>query len=163
MCPSEPDTGAGASATEPTVTQAGVAADGNPPADAPGAVDAVVQTIKAEVDAEVAKDLTSYPATPTVQMPSIGRIVHYRLRADQVALINSRRDCAQADAHQFPGYQAHEGSPVIEGDTFPMVVVRVWGATCVNGQVVLDGGDHLWVTGALLGDAPGTWYWPPRA
>jgi hypothetical protein len=41
------------------------------------------------------------------------------------------------------------GNTVRAGQEYPMVIVAVWGdspASAVNGQVILDGDDHLWVT-----------------
>lgn len=63
------------------------------------------------------------------------------------------------------GAQAHIGNDVKEGDTFPMLIVRVWGPTAtsaVNGQVFLDSNDVLWATSVCLGEGPRTFSWPPR-
>lgn len=111
------------------------------------------------------------------QIPSIGRIVHYRLSADDAAQINRRRTTAKAIADrinngeqpglaQWPlGAQAHIGNQAHEGDTFPMLIVRVWGPTatsCVNGQVFLDGSDVFWATSRSVGEGAGTFSWPQR-
>lgn len=85
------------------------------------------------------------------QQPTVGRIVHYRLSEQDAQQITDRR----RDAGVF-------GNPVPAGDTYPMVIVRVWSTTLVNGQVLLDGPDTLWVTSVTLGDGPRTWSWPPR-
>ncbi|WP_100813025.1 hypothetical protein [Microbacterium lacus] len=106
-------------------------------------------------------------------IPSIGRIVHYTLSESDAEAINRRRDDAVAAAHnprhadrQKPmGEQVHFGNPVREGDVFPMIIVRVWGTTAesvVNGQVLLDGNDSLWVTSVGVGEGPRRFVWPPR-
>jgi len=107
------------------------------------------------------------------QVPTIGRIVQYRIDANDVAQINRRRttgksiaDRMQAGNVTWPaGAQAHIGNEAHEGDTYPMLIVRCWGDTptsCVNGQVFLDGTDVLWVTSVSVGEGPRTWSWPRR-
>ncbi len=113
----------------------------------------------------------------TEQVPSIGRIVHYRLSADDVAQINRRRTTGASIAERMKygddpqlkawpaGAQAHIGNEAKEGDTFPMLIVRCWGDTptsCVNGQVFIDGNDVLWATSVSVGEGPRTWSWPAR-
>ena len=118
---------------------------------------------------------------PDVQVPTVGRIVHYMLSAQNAEQVNRRRtsggDIAarmktsvpSVDGHNpsiygWPaGAQAHIGNDAHEGDVVAMLVARVWSPTCVNGQAFLDGNDVLWVTSATEGTAPGTWCWPPRA
>jgi len=88
--------------------------------------------------------------------PSIGRIVHYALRPEDIAQINTLR-----------GHGQHV-NPHNEGQLAPMIVCVVWpneyGPDCdgVNGQVLLDGGCSLWVTSAKEGTEAGTWRWPER-
>lgn len=86
-----------------------------------------------------------------VRAPSVGRLVHYRLSAKDAETINHRRT-------------QHVGNPANEGDILPMIMVRVWPGDThgVNGQVLLDGNDQLWVTSVAEGDGPGTWSSPPR-
>jgi hypothetical protein len=114
-------------------------------------------------------------------IPTIGRIVHYRLDANDAAQVNRRRTTGKSIADriaqqvitlehgqvpQWPlGAQAHIGNEAKEGDTFPMLIVKCWGDTetsCVNGQVFLDGNDVLWATSVSVGEGPRTWSWPGR-
>lgn len=115
-------------------------------------------------------------------IPTIGRIVHYRLGEQEAAQIMRRRTNGKSIADriqqqvvthppgtvpQWPlGAQAHIGNEVKEGDTFPMLIVRCWGDTetaAVNGQVFLDGNDVLWVTSVAVGEGPRTFSWPSRS
>lgn len=110
--------------------------------------------------------------------PSIGRIVQYRLSAEDAEQVMRRRTTGKSIADRMKmigsdsipawpqGAQAHIGNDVVEGDTFPMLIVRVWGDTetsSVNGQVFLDGTDVLWVTSVSVGEGPHTWSWPERS
>jgi len=119
------------------------------------------------------------------QIPSIGRIVHYRLSAQDVEQINRRRTTGKSIADRMKtslpvgaatleagvnqivawpvGAQAHIGNEVHEGDVFPMLIVQVWGtsaSSAVNGQVFLDGNDVFWATSRSVGDKSGTFSWP---
>lgn len=85
------------------------------------------------------------------QPASIGRIVHVRVGGE-------------------------DDSPVLR----PAIIVRVWGDTCVNAIVHLDGrnddvygrldgecGRHVevgtvWCTSISLGEGVGNWRWPAR-
>lgn len=117
------------------------------------------------------------------QVPSIGRIVHYQISAQDAEEITRRRttgksiaarmkqevqlrDGTQPAVFGWPaGAQAHIGNDVKEGDMFPMLIVRVWGTdptSCVNGQVFLDGNDVFWALSRSAGDRPGTFAWPQR-
>lgn len=98
------------------------------------------------------------------QIPSIGRIVHYRLSADDAAQINRRR-AAGRNSVELVTAQVHVGNMAAEGDTFPMLITRAWGSTptaAVNGQVMLDGNDVLWATSVYVGEGPRTFSWPTR-
>lgn len=118
-------------------------------------------------------DNTAKQATaPPPQVQSIGRIVRYRLSAQDATLVNRRRTTGESIAQRMQqsqwslGAQAHIGNEVKEGDVYPMIIVRVWGDTpssSVNGQVFLDGSDTLWVTSVMNGTEPRTWQWPPRS
>lgn len=103
---------------------------------------------------------------------TIGRTVLYTLSADDAVAMNRRRTTGASIAERMgerpiplwpAGAQAHIGNEVHEGDVVPMVVVRIWSPTTVNGQAFLDGNDVLWVTSATEGTGPHTWQWPPRA
>lgn len=109
--------------------------------------------------------------------PNPGRIVLYRLTAEDVESINRRRDdfnrTMAGDPENkhpawVPGAVAHYGNRVSVGDYWPMIIVRRWtdefgpGEHGVNGQVILDGSDTLWVTSVKQGDGNGTWTWPVR-
>lgn len=88
--------------------------------------------------------------------PTIGQIVLYKLTADDANQINRRRTTGKSIAQRIAsqlwpiGAQAHIGEEVVAGEEFPMVVVRVGHVhlpfePTVNGQVLLDGNDVLWV------------------
>ncbi len=117
------------------------------------------------------------------QIPTIGRIVHYRVNAQDAAEINRRRTSRHEIARRMKastaaveggapaivawpaGAQAHIGNEAKEGQTFPMLIVAVWGdqpSSCVNGQVFLDGTDVLWALSVSVGDGPHSWSWPTR-
>lgn len=124
--------------------------------------------------------------------PSIGRIVQYRLSASDAEQINRRRvDGGHAgvlDANGsrlWPeGAQRHVGNHASEGQVLPLIVTAVWekeyagnaylafheagskyeSAFGVNGQVLLDGNDSLWVTSVPQhGLLAGCWFWPERS
>ena len=85
------------------------------------------------------------------QLPSIGRIVHYRLSADDSTQINRRRTTGASIAARMKdavsmhesitawpaGAQAHIGNEAHEGDVF-------------------------WAMSRCVGDQPGTFSWPVR-
>jgi len=104
--------------------------------------------------------------TAPAQSVGPGRIVRYRLTAEQADQTNARRQDAlrNIDAMRSarPGFQVHVGNTCSEGDVCPLIVVRVWPGDSVNGQAFLDGNDALWVTSVKQGDGPGFWHWPPR-
>lgn len=122
--------------------------------------------------------------------PSIGRIVHFRLTAEQAEQVNRRRvlnsRAGVLDANGVrlwpDGAQRHVGNSVGEGQVVPLIVTQVWpteyeggrlshhsaGTTYespvgVNGQAILDGSDSLWVCSAPQHSTlSGCWFWPPR-
>ena len=93
------------------------------------------------------------------QAPTLGRIVLYRLTAEDVAAIGRQR---------LAGGQDHVGNSVVAGEAVVGIIVAVWPAEFgpdepgVNLQVLLDGRDSYWVTSAREGYEPGQWSWPPR-
>jgi hypothetical protein len=100
-------------------------------------------------------------------IPTPGQIVAYTLTALDADQINKRRKDAvdSGICQQNTGAVVHFGNGVSEGDEYPMVIVRCWGETAaaaVNGQVLLDGVDVLWVTSRSQGDGPGQWHEYPR-
>lgn len=93
--------------------------------------------------------------------PRLGLTVLYHLAATDAEAINRRRKDArdQLDWHREhkTGAQIHVGNDVHEGDEFPMVITRLWGAdamSAVNGQVLLDGNDLFWATSTCFGVGP---------
>lgn len=103
------------------------------------------------------------------QKPSIGRIVHYTLNAQNAGDINRRRDDATVHrkdhADRADGSQVHVGNGAHPGQVYPLIITRVWGdesTSAVNGQVMLDGNDTLWVTSATVGEGEGHFAWPTR-
>lgn len=82
--------------------------------------------------------------------PTIGRIVHYTLTQANAEAINKRR----GDFSDYRGNAAHEG------DVFPLVITRIWSGDSINGQVLLDGSDNLWVISINNGPDQGQWEWP---
>jgi hypothetical protein len=101
--------------------------------------------------------------------PSTGRIVHYTLtEADADSINGFRKD--SRNAQQSPagvakiptGYQDHVGNEVDGGDVVALIVTRAFPKNLVNGQLILDGNDTLWVTSVPEGDGRGQWAWPPR-
>lgn len=100
--------------------------------------------------------------------PTIGRIVHYRLSADDAQYINARRAHAQAhlDHHRETknGAQIHVGSQVGGGDLVAMVVTSVpknFGRL-IDGKCLLNGSDDYWVTNVSHGNNTSQWCWPER-
>jgi hypothetical protein len=91
--------------------------------------------------------------------PSIGRIVIFTLAQSHVDQIKDQR--ARNDGRL-------RGNGVVAGEQYPMIISRVWpeetypGGMTVNGQLILDGNDSLWLTSvheSETGD-PGTYSWP---
>jgi hypothetical protein len=106
-----------------------------------------------------------------IMIPSIGRIVHYRLTDQDAVEINRRRTSGSAITEQLKsgawprGAQAHIGNQVAAGDTFPAMIVRTWGSTegsACQLQVFLDGNDTYWATSRNEGGMSGMWCEPAR-
>lgn len=104
------------------------------------------------------------------QRVTIGRIVHYRLSAEDAAAINRRRTTPAAIADRIVdeqwsiGAQAHIGNEAKAGQVSAAIVVAVadYGVQA-NLQVFLDGNDVFWAQNRPKGDKHGQWDWPPRA
>ena len=90
-----------------------------------------------------------------------GMIVLYRLTAGDEIDINRRRNHADQNRikmrEEKPGFQAHIGTLVEEGDSLPMIVARIGEMGGVSGQVFLNGNDTLWATNVPEGEEPGQW------
>ena len=73
-----------------------------------------------------------------------GLIVEYTLAPGDVEQINRRREDARkrrsgSDVGNT-GFVLHTGNLVRSGETYPLVITRVWpDTTMVNGQLLLDG------------------------
>jgi hypothetical protein len=100
-------------------------------------------------------------------IPSIGRIVHYTLDEADASQINRRRADALATDHKAirSGAQVHAGNGVSAGDVFPLVITKLWTNnpdhhSVINGQVLLDGNDTLWVASVKQGDGEREWRQP---
>ncbi len=87
--------------------------------------------------------------------PTVGRIVHYTISEQDVEEIARQRGHRRSPTSPV-GNQMHAG------EVMPMVVTAVWSEDCVNGQVLLDGNDSLWVTSVSEGEGEYSWCWPPR-
>ena len=105
--------------------------------------------------------------------PTAGRIVHYKLSAQDAQDINRRRDDFEAYIRAYPrpdgagragatGHVGHYGNRVAEDDILPAMIVKTLGVTTVNLQVYLDGNDIFWATSRQEGENPSFWSWPPR-
>ena len=99
-------------------------------------------------------------------IPTIGRIVIYKLSADDATKINRRRQdamrCMQMHIMNSNGVMVHVGNEAKEGAEYPMMIVAVWGSapdSYLNGKVELDGSDTYWATSVKVGIVPGTYHW----
>lgn len=95
-------------------------------------------------------------------LPKPRILVDYRLTADDATAINKHRsDALLATAsNMFDGTQVHIGQAVKAGEDHAMLITRVVEAKDggkVNGQVILDGNDSLFVAGAVEGTTNGRW------
>lgn len=90
--------------------------------------------------------------------PKVGDWVLYVLGQTDVEMITERRKDARATSDDIPIPCLYRGNPVYEGDTYPMLITRAWGASVsglvasdgqpirlANGTVFLDGNDTHWV------------------
>lgn len=111
-------------------------------------------------------------------VPTLGRIVWFRLAGYQADEINRRRadalrwrpsDAAHSlDQHRGAGdgSQIHVGNEVKAGQIVPAMIVAVWGdkpESAVNLKCFLDGSDDYWVRSTAVGapDHDGKYHWMP--
>lgn len=105
--------------------------------------------------------------------PTIGRIVHYTLNEGDAVAINRRRTDFTAFQRTLAapvesgdrgatGHVAHVGNQVRAGDVCAAVIVRTFGGSAANLQVLLDGTDTYWATSRSEGEGESHWAWPPR-
>ena len=96
-------------------------------------------------------------------IPTIGRIVHYRLSEQDAEAINRRREHAREhmDEHRSiaNGVMVHVGNHVNAGELYPATIVKVWSdkpqpLTAVNLKVHLDGTDDYWATSVCVDEDP---------
>lgn len=90
-------------------------------------------------------------------VPSIGRIVHYRLAEHDIKAINDKRALRRERNALFGANQ------VIVGEVYPAMIVRVFGITeeaYCNLKVFMDGDDCFWATSRREGDGEGEFQWP---
>jgi hypothetical protein len=99
-------------------------------------------------------------------IPTIGRIVIYKLSQDDCNKINKRRADGDAWAafhrQNSNGAMVHVGNYVAEGYEYPALVVKTWGnspTSAVNLKVELDGSDSYWATSRIVGNKPGDYHW----
>lgn len=83
-------------------------------------------------------------------MTSLGSTHGYTLTESDVDQIMRRRNDAKNaisnNAVGNTGFVLHFGNDVSVGERYPLIVTKVWDNNKVNGQVLLDGNDCLWVT-----------------
>lgn len=87
------------------------------------------------------------------QKPGIGRIVHYTLNQADAGTVNRQRG----------NLSGRCGNQASAGDVYPMIITRAWGdepTSAVNGQVLLDGNDALWLTSVTVGEGERHFAWP---
>lgn len=99
-------------------------------------------------------------------VPTIGRIVIYKLSADDAAKINKRRNDGSSwmafHRQNANGAMVHVGNYVAEGYEYPAMIVKTFGDTptsYINLKVELDGSDNYWATSRVVGDKPGDYHW----
>ncbi len=102
-----------------------------------------------------------------------GRIVHYILGEEDTIQINRRRVPGAGHSKNWSmGAQAHVGNPVVKGEHYPAIVVKVWlhefgDEPGVNLQVFLDGNDSFWALSKRYSEPKneelGTWHWIEKA
>ena len=91
--------------------------------------------------------------------PTLGRIVQYVISLADIEAIEAQRARMAQLLLISPGQL---GNTYVPGETVPMVIARVWSDACVNGQLILDGQDTLWVTSRNRDDLKPhqSWHFP---
>lgn len=118
------------------------------------------------MDSQNEKASGNVNAVPVVK-PTVGRIVYYKISAQDAEEINRRRDDFNANKAETKlenwqkGAQAHVGNAVSEGQIYAMIIVAVWSDECINGKVFLDGNDDFWALSRNKGEGNGNWDWMP--
>ena len=96
-------------------------------------------------------------------VPTIGRIVHYRLTENQAKNLN-----AEDDGHDpwRPSEQRdpNEKRPYTTGSLVAGIVISVIDRDTVNLRLFIDRNypEEKRITSVIRGDGPGEWDWPPR-
>jgi hypothetical protein len=91
------------------------------------------------------------------ELAKLGHIVIYTLTDGDAEAINRRRVTGVLGDNWPAGAQAHYGNNVGAGMKFPALIVRLWGGSMVNLQVLLDGNDSYWASSRSAGHGPGLW------
>lgn len=86
--------------------------------------------------------------------PTIGRIVHYKLTAEDRQNLATLANISGRYSNTASGYN---NEPVAA------IITAVWSETTINVQLIIDGhANTLWKTSINQGDGNGQWSWPPR-
>lgn len=99
----------------------------------------------------------------TNKKPKVGMIVLYTLSELDAECINRRRVAKVQEPNWIPGAQAHFGNPAYAGDVLPLIISKVFpeefgpNVPGINGQIMLDGNDTLWVTSVKEGQGQHEW------
>lgn len=89
---------------------------------------------------------------------TIGKLVHYKLDADDCTLIEAMRSTMEAE---FSIPSAMQGEDVSEGEIYPAVVVKVQSGAEVSLQVALPGTPGaVYLRNKGQGLEQGSWCWP---
>lgn len=100
-----------------------------------------------------------------MNIPAIGRIVHYNLLQKDADAINARREHAQnhltEHIHNKSGVVLHWGSLVYSDRLYPLLITSInFDTGNISGVVFADGSDPYYVKDVLEGTERGTYSWP---
>ena len=90
----------------------------------------------------------------------IGDVVQYHLRQDDVERINEQRRilCSYEDDYgRIRTTTAFYGNPVETRKPVSLFVTSISDTGLLNGQLILDGNDRLYISLASYGGGPGEW------